>query len=158
MPRFSLQSVRAAGYQSGYVFPIRYGGQVYGAVIVGSKLPQTFDAEDVQLLDNISAQLGVAVQNQRLIADLQRQVQQIQAISRAGALIQYAPRAEQGLPGVVREIRGTLNASYVVLQLLRQDHFEIVTATDTRETRRSFPVAPYEQRIIDFFDNALLHI
>lgn len=149
VPRFPLQSIQDAGYQSGYIFPIGYGGQVYGAVIVASKLPQTFDVQDIQLLDNISAQLGLALQNQRLVADLKRQVLQMEAVSRAAALIQYAPRAEEGLPGVVREIRTMLDASYVVLQLLHQDHFEIVTATDTRETRRTFPIAPYEQRVLD---------
>lgn len=149
MPRFGVRPIVAFGYQSLLAFPMNFDAQVYGVVMVGARAPDHFDEHTIQVVGGISAQLGLALRNQELVADLQRQVWQMKAVTQTGRVIQHAPSAEKGLPQVVREIRQTLHASYVVLHLLRQDFFEIVTASDTRESRRTFPIAAYERRLLE---------
>src|SRR5581483_8854964 len=136
LPSLHLGALIGAGYPPSYIFPIRYGEHVYGAVFVGSQVPQSYNAHDLQIFDDISAQLGLMLYNRHLIADLQRQVQQGQALSRSARSIQYAPSAEEGLPAVVDEIQKAFNASYVELQLLKENQFEIITASDRRERQR----------------------
>lgn len=149
MPRFNIEPVYNMGYQSLVIFPVCFDTLVYGVVALGSKKPQQFDANDIRLVEHISAQLGLALHNKKIIEDLQRQVNQVESVVRTGRILQAAPRADQGLPRVVREIRQALGATYVVLHLLRDDHFEYVTASDTRERRTTFPIAAYERRLLE---------
>lgn len=148
-PRFNTQPIFEMGYQSLVIFPICFDTHVYGVVALGSKKAQQFDANDIRLVEHISAQLGLALHNKKIVEDLQRQVQQVEAVVRTGRILQAAPRADEGLPRVVREIRRALGASYVVLHLLRADYFEYVTASDTRETRTTFPIREYEHRLLE---------
>lgn len=149
LPRFDLNRMLALGYESLVVFPICFDTQVYGVAGLASKKPQQFDANDIRLVEHISAQLGLALHSKKIVEDLQRQVHQVETVVRTGRILQVAPRAEEGLPLVVREIRQALGATYVVLHLLRQDHFEYVTASDTRETGSIFPIASYERRLLE---------
>ncbi len=149
MPRFDMQPIFAMGYQSLIVFPVRFDTQVYAVVVIGSKKFEQFDDHAIELVEHISAQLGLTLHNQQVVTDLVRQVQQMETIVRTGRMLHYAPRAAEGLPRVIDQIRVTLNASYVVLHLVREDHFEIVTASDAREMRRTFPIAAYEKRLLD---------
>ncbi len=149
MPRFDVQPILAFGYQALLAFPMYFDTEVYGIVMLGSKTPQRFDEHAVQLGTNIAAQLGLKLHNQQLVNELKHQVQEMQSVIRTGTILQSAPYSAEGLPRVLREIRHALGATYVVLHLLRENHFEYVTASDTRETRRTFPIAPYEQRLLE---------
>ncbi|MBI4674642.1 MAG: GAF domain-containing protein [Chloroflexi bacterium] len=149
MPRFDTSPFRLAGYQSFLVFPMMFDKEVYGVVLTGSKRPDQFDAHDIQLGESISAQLGLAIHTKRLIAKLQRSMQQAVELTRLGRMIQYAPRAEAVLPSVVREIKRVLGADYVVIRLLRGSLFETATATDMREAQSVLPILPYEAQILE---------
>lgn len=149
MPRFDASPFRAAGYQSFLVLPMMFDDEVYGIVVIGSKHAGHFDAHDIQLGESISAQLGLAVHTQRQVAQLQRSMQQAQDLTRLGRMIQYAPRAEAVLPSVVREIKRVLGADYVVIQLLRGNYFQTMTASDVREVLTVHPIAPYEAHILE---------
>jgi PAS domain S-box-containing protein len=148
-PQFDISRAREMGYQSHLAFPIYFDQEVYGIVWLGSKHAEQFDAHDTQLGSSLGAQLGLAIHMHRLIAEQERAAMQAQALAQIGRKIQYAPRAEQVLHSVVRDIRIVLDADYVVIQLLRVDEFEVITATDTRETIRLHPIAPYEQKIFE---------
>src|SRR5581483_11517703 len=74
LPSLHLDALIAAGYPPSYIFPIRYGEHIYGAVFVGSKVPQSYTAHDLQLFDDVSAQLGLMLYNRRLIAALQKEL------------------------------------------------------------------------------------
>lgn len=148
MPRFDVTPILALGYQSLLTFPMRFDRTVYGVVMVGSKKPQHFDTHAIQLVESISAQLGVTLHNHQLMEDWQRQVKQMQAVVQTGRMLQYAPRVETGLPGVVRQICSALHASYAVIQLLRGNYFEYITASDTRESKRRFEIVGYERRLL----------
>ncbi len=149
MPRFDAAPFRAAGYESFLALPMLFDQEVYGIVVLGSKRLHQFDAHSLQLGDSISTQLGWAIHSQRQVADLQRSIQQAQDLTRLGRMIQYAPRAEAALPAVVREIKRVLGADYVVVQLLRGNVFQSVTASDGREAPAVHPIVSYESQILE---------
>ncbi len=149
MPRFDVQPILAFGYQTLLTFPIGFDNNVYAVAMVGSKTLQQFDDHDIQLVTSISAQLGLKLHTQQLVSALKRQVEEMRSVIRTGHILQAAPYSASALPHVLGEIRQALNATYVVLHLVRDDHFEYVTATDTREPGRTFRIAEYEQRLLN---------
>lgn len=149
MPRFDTSLFRQLGYQSFLVFPMMFNEYVYGVVLLGSKTADHFDAHDTRVGSSIAAQLGLKLRALRLVAEQERAIVYADALTRIGRKIQYAPRAEQVMPLVARDIKNVLGADYVVIQLLRGDHFEVVTATDARETQREHTIAAYEREIFD---------
>ncbi len=157
MPRFDISPILAHGYKSLLAFPIRFDNQVYGVVMVGSRNAQQFDDHAVQLVDNISAQLGQTLHNQRLVAALQLQVEQMELLIAAGRTLQYAPQADERLPHALRQLKRALGAAYCVIHLLRdENHVEYITASDTREAKRIFPLADYERRLLHSMEPLLV--
>lgn len=149
LPRMGLEPIFAFGYQSLLAFPISFGTHVYGAVMVGSKEVDAFDEHTVQVVNSVSAQLGLKLRNQQLLNNVRQQFDETKSTIETGTLLQFALGADEQLPKVVQKIQNTFNASYVVLHRLREDHFEHVTASDSRESQRRFPIAEYERRMLD---------
>lgn len=52
--------------------PISHAGRVLGVLVVESTVERAFDFHDMTWLENVGRQLGVAVENARLYADLER--------------------------------------------------------------------------------------
>lgn len=146
--QLELSDLPGAEYRSGYFVPLRYADQVYGVLMVGSRQPQPFDAHDTQLLSNLAAQLGLALHNSTIVADLKRQVLEVETVVKTGHLIQSSTELNATLTRVTSEIRHVLGASYVVLHMLHKDKFVYVTASDTRETQRTFEISQYEKRLL----------
>lgn len=148
-PRFNRELTQRLGYQSFLSFPMMFETHVYGMVLVGSKRSVHIDAHGERLGSSISAQLGLALHTHHVVAEHERSALEAQALAQIGRKIQFAPRAEEALHAVARDIKTTLKADYVVIQLLREDYFEVVTATDLRESARLHGIAVYEHEILD---------
>ena len=76
-------------------------------------------------------------------------MRQSEALLFIGRRIQHAPYAEDALRLVVRDIKTTLGADYVVIQRVRANRFEEGYASDAREILRFHPVSAYEQKILE---------
>ncbi|MCC7164937.1 MAG: GAF domain-containing protein [Anaerolineae bacterium] len=149
MPRFNLAPILDSGYQSILALPIYFDAQVFGFVMLGSKLADQFDQHTVQLGENISAQLGLTLRSRSLLTDLTRQVAQMRAVVETGSLLQYAPRAQSALPEVLLTIRDILHTHSVAVLLLNGDHFEIVSTTNAHEPRFPLPISPHHRRLLE---------
>ncbi|HSM56589.1 MAG TPA: GAF domain-containing protein [Candidatus Sulfomarinibacteraceae bacterium] len=66
-PRLTRPEARESGFHALASFPLRAGGQVLGALFVLAPEIRTFSPEDVELLTSIGQQMGVAVENARLL-------------------------------------------------------------------------------------------
>lgn len=66
-PRLTRLTVRESGFHAFASFPLRAGGQVLGALFVLTPEVRTLSREDVELLTSIGQQMGVAVENARLL-------------------------------------------------------------------------------------------
>jgi PAS domain S-box-containing protein len=64
--------------RSELALPLKAGGQVIGALDVQSQQPAAFDEEDVQVLQIVADQLAVAIQNLRLLRDMQQTVRELE--------------------------------------------------------------------------------
>lgn len=148
-PPHNLHVARTFGYQSFMAIPLLFGSQILGAALLGSRQPAYFETRAERLAGNISMQLGLALHHYRLLEQHARSERYAKALAQIGSRIQYAPRAEKALPAVARDIKATLQVDYVVIQLLRENYFEAVTATDTREIFRQLPISVYERRVFE---------
>lgn len=149
LPHLDFANGHGAAYRSGFVAPIGYAEHIYGAAMIAAEQEGQLDEHDLQLLENISAQLGLALHNQNTIAHLELQVKQFQAVLATGEMFANAQRAQDVLPRVMREMREALAASYVVLHILKGERFEYAAASDTRESKRTFPISSYEKRLLE---------
>lgn len=66
-PRLTRPAARESGFHALASFPLRAGGQVLGALFMLAPEVRTFSREDVELLTSIGQQMGVAVENARLL-------------------------------------------------------------------------------------------
>ena len=95
--------------------PVRVGGEAVGALLIGRRLETAdLDDRDEQLVNTLAAQVGVAVENRRLLLTAQTEQQTLRSILAtlpAGVLVldpvtlkpvQTNPQAEQLLGGVLR--------------------------------------------------------
>ncbi len=67
--------------------PISSRGVVMGVLGIGSRELSCFTAMDIQLLSTIGSQLGVAIENTKLIGQLQEKMKQIELISELSGII-----------------------------------------------------------------------
>jgi signal transduction histidine kinase/putative methionine-R-sulfoxide reductase with GAF domain/CheY-like chemotaxis protein len=75
----SGQTLVASG--SGLVAPIRVGGQILGALgIQDSERAQPWTADEVDFLESVAAQMGMAIQNVRLIDEARARLAEITAL------------------------------------------------------------------------------
>lgn len=148
VPDWNVTLFDALGYTALLAFPIQFDLRVHGLALCAWKNARGFDPHTLQLVENIAGQLGMALRQYRLLDDLRNRADLMQIVAQTSNWLQFAPRAEQALPRVIREIGAALKASYVVVQLWRGDHFEMVTASDARESHQCFGIAPYEKRLL----------
>ncbi|MEW6108472.1 MAG: GAF domain-containing protein [Nitrospirota bacterium] len=67
--------------------PISSRGEVLGVLGISSQEASYFTSMDIQLLSPIGSQLGVAIENTRLIAELRSKMEQIELISELSGII-----------------------------------------------------------------------
>jgi PAS domain S-box-containing protein len=66
--------------RSELALPFKVGGRVIGALDVQSQQPAAFDEEDVQVLQTMADQLAVAIENVRLVTELQSRLREISVL------------------------------------------------------------------------------
>ncbi len=80
-----LVGPRAEGYRAGIGVPIQRHGVSIGAIVVGSKTQTRYDQADVGLLLSIGSQVGVALENAELYAQMQRRVNELNGLAEMSA-------------------------------------------------------------------------
>ncbi|MDX1613407.1 MAG: GAF domain-containing protein [Candidatus Promineifilaceae bacterium] len=70
--RLTRVAVRDSGFHSLVSFPVVASGRVFGALFLLTRDHRTFSRQDAELLTSIGRQIGVAVENTRLLAQVQQ--------------------------------------------------------------------------------------
>ncbi|MCX7838927.1 MAG: GAF domain-containing protein [Anaerolineae bacterium] len=83
----SFAGPRAEGYRAGIGVPILQRGKPIGTLYVGTKVKSRYHQSDVDLLQNIANQIGVALDNAELYAQMQQRVRELEALTQLGAAI-----------------------------------------------------------------------
>ncbi|MDE3088573.1 MAG: PAS domain S-box protein [Chloroflexota bacterium] len=81
----SLAGPRAEGYHAGIGMPIKKKESLVGAIFVGSKVRTSYEQADVDLMQNISNQIGVALENAELFSQMQERVGELNGLAELSA-------------------------------------------------------------------------
>jgi GAF domain-containing protein len=90
--RGRLKKSTLAETSSEVMLPLQVGGRVIGALGVQSQEVNAFDESDVSVLETLADQLAVAIENVRLLDEMHRTVQELEAASG-----QYTQRTWQSI-------------------------------------------------------------
>ena len=103
--------------QTELVLPLKTGDRVIGLLDVQHSRAHTFTEDDVAVLQILTDQLGVAVQNTRSYADAMRRARHEEAILDLTSRIRATHDIDDILETAVHEIRKTLGAKQAVIRL-----------------------------------------
>jgi signal transduction histidine kinase/DNA-binding NarL/FixJ family response regulator len=111
-----------AGMQAIIAVPLLHTEKVMGVLFVESDSKYALDDNDLRWLTNVGRQLGVAVENARLLADLAKALKQEQT-TRA-RMVQTEKLAAMGrlVASVAHELNNPLQAIQNALYLVKQEH------------------------------------
>ncbi len=118
-PRF-LQSSTSRRFSSMAVAPIMLGDRRIGTLSIDSPSTRAFAEADEQLLSTLATMAAVAIDNARLVSDLQQSLQDLKTTQEH--LVQSARLSAVGqlISGVAHELNNPLTAIMGYVQLLRQ--------------------------------------
>ncbi|MCC7207085.1 MAG: GAF domain-containing protein [Anaerolineae bacterium] len=108
----ALGSVR-----SQIVLPISYKGAVLGVLSAYSNQPDTFSARDVHVLELVSANLGVAIENAQLFRQIGQRMRQLELLQSISANAIEGLDVEGVLVGAVQSLRQIMGYSLVAVGL-----------------------------------------
>jgi GAF domain-containing protein len=103
--------------QTELVLPLKTGDRVIGLLDVQHTRAYTFTEDDVAVLQILTDQLGVAVQNARSYADAMRRARREEAVLDLTSRIRATHDIDDILETAVTEIRRTLGANQAVIRL-----------------------------------------
>ena len=76
-----MQAFKREGVQSAVVVPVRIENQVLGTIQLGSRPRRKFSSEEINFLEALGIQMGIAVQNARLFSGTKQNLERIRALS-----------------------------------------------------------------------------
>ncbi|MBI4390437.1 MAG: GAF domain-containing protein, partial [candidate division NC10 bacterium] len=94
--------VEAEGYRAVLSAPILARGEPIGALVIYRDEVGPFDAEEVEFLQALANQAGVAIHNARLFGDLRGQTDRLESLIRVSRLIGSSLDLEHVLTAIVR--------------------------------------------------------
>ncbi|MCI0475113.1 MAG: GAF domain-containing protein, partial [Anaerolineales bacterium] len=117
----SFAGPRAEGYHAGIGVPILRRGVPAGAIYVGSKAKTRYEQSDVDLLQNIANQIGVALENVDLYTQMQRRMAELDGLAQlsAACATKLDPQAISKL--TIEWTKKLLSANLCVLRLIEND-------------------------------------
>ena len=100
--------------------PITYGGTLLGVLDVQHDVVEGLDQGDVELLQSIAGQVGIALQNARLVEESERRAEMATMVNAIGQRIQRATTVEEVLRVATRELSHALAVDEARVQLSRE--------------------------------------
>ena len=117
------------------VVPMSSKGNVMGVLGVASRSASYFTAMDIQLLSTIGSQIGVAIENSRLIGQLRDKMGEIELINELSGIVNSSLSIGTIFRMMVAEIKKLVDYSRASLLLYNEkDNNFLIFALDTRIT------------------------
>jgi signal transduction histidine kinase/HAMP domain-containing protein len=77
----AMQAFKREGVQSAVVVPVRIENQVLGTIQLGSRTGRKFSTDEIDFLEALGIQMGIAVQNARLFSGTKQNLERIRTLS-----------------------------------------------------------------------------
>jgi signal transduction histidine kinase len=104
--------------RSELLVPIKVKGTTIGVLDVQSDELNDFDAADVELMQSLASQAGVAIENARLFASLERRADQFRALAEVSQHILSLTSLDELLENIARTVKTTFGYLHVGIGLL----------------------------------------
>ena len=140
----SLAGPRREGYHAGIAAPIIKHGAPVGAIFVGSKIKNKFLQSDIDLIQNIGSQIGVALDNADLFARMQQRVRELEGLAQLGIACNETLDPLALAQVAVDSGHKLLGTDYVIITLLENNRMRLVAfiAPDGVELRKEMEADP----------------
>jgi GAF domain-containing protein/HAMP domain-containing protein len=110
-----VAALARAGFRSALCVPLMLGERVLGTLNLASRKPAAFPADVIAPVEQVAAQVAVALENVRLVSAQQRSVQELEMLTRqltAGAWAEEFKRLPEGLHHVHVARSGVQSATH----------------------------------------------
>jgi signal transduction histidine kinase/GAF domain-containing protein len=128
-PEATIMGIRGEGFKAWASVPLIAKDRVLGTLDISTRKERPFTSQDVQLLNSIGSQLGVAIENARLYEETQRRVQELAFLNEAGRTITSSLDLEQVLTTILQEATDVLKTEAASVLLLDEKSKELVLET-----------------------------
>jgi signal transduction histidine kinase/DNA-binding response OmpR family regulator len=137
------RTLKKEGVESFIIVPVRASGEVVGTLQLASRTPRKFKPEEVNLLQTIGNQLGVAVQKARLYEETSRQALELEKANKMQA--DFAAMIAHDLRSPLMNIMG-------VVEVMTEGMFGHVTAEQKKWLAR---IEANSQNLVDLVSDFL---
>ncbi len=115
--------------------PLHLGDRILGVIHVASEEPDSLTQDDLDLLDILAAQVTVAMENIRLLAEEQRRRQQAEALREMSAAITSTLDLHEVARQALASLRRVVPYESAALTLMEGEHWRILFATDQADSQ-----------------------
>lgn len=119
--------------QSAIAIPLKLREKVIGVLFLNDTKPRDFTDTEVSLLLTLASQAAIAIQNTRLLTDLQRQVKGHMTLNSVGARLLGTLDEETILSQVARSVADTLDCTHCSVFKLERGKLVVKAAEGNRE-------------------------
>lgn len=136
--------VGAEGYRAALSVPILAQGEPIGTLAIYRDEAGSFEDEEVEFLQALANQAGLAIHNARLFAELRGQTERLESLIRMSRLIGSSLELDQVLTAIVRTCTELLGMDAATLRILDERKGVLESRVDygltdpTSRTRRRF--------------------
>jgi len=111
--------------RSEMALPLKVGNQVIGALDVQSEKENAFDAEDVQILQTMADQLAIAIDNLRLLTEIQQRARELEGLYNAALVTSRELEIDAILGRLYEQVQHFINPDVLIVALHNEDTKEI---------------------------------
>ncbi|HYU78347.1 MAG TPA: ATP-binding protein [Vicinamibacterales bacterium] len=115
--RVTRRMARAEGYRGFAAVPLKTHLKTYGAIQVVTHARRTFSQEEVDILRAIGTQIGLGIENGRLILELRLKMETESLLRRVSSALNAHSRVEESFPFVIDSVGRALNARRSLMHL-----------------------------------------
>jgi GAF domain-containing protein/HAMP domain-containing protein len=120
-PRLTRPAVAESGFRTVAIVPLASRDRIWGSLFVITRSAREFSEQDVELLNHISDQVAVAIDNARLFAAEQRRAEQFRVISEVGRHIASILDVDELLSEIIRLLKESFGYYQITVGLIEGD-------------------------------------
>lgn len=130
--------------------------QAIGILYISQRTKRDWTEDEIRLAETFAHQIAAALENTRLLHNLQSQVRVLRALARTADLLARSRSPESALAPAAEELAGLLQADYCGFHLLDGNEFYAITDRRSRWAGMRYPRQPYHDPVLEYFETILV--